>query len=275
MILSGTWEHRTEYTATMRKWRPAKSGRTSYGNIRLENPIQSHTIRNKTQPRGELEPLAKDLMRRILDRSGAPAYLWYRAMVDAGGLLNVTVQQNLSWRTPTEVTFGETPDISAYLQFTFYQRVLHLDPTASFPRNKELPGRFVGVAENTGDALTFYILRDHTNQIIARSVVRPVSDDPMAANQRVKHEIEPKSEPRTTQCPNEPPTTIDLLNETLKQAALIIQPTDLTGYTFVDTLDGTIQKATVIERTDDDTDQWLVQYLHGGRKLSLTMKSSN
>ena len=132
-----------------------------------------------------------------------------------------------------------------------------MDPTASFPRNKELPGRFVGVAENTGDALTFYILTDHTNQIIARSVVRPVSDDPMTVNQRVQHEIEPKSEPKTTQCPNEPPT-IDSLNETLKQAAPIIQPTDLTGYTFVDTLDGTIQKATVIERADDDTDQWLV-----------------
>ena len=35
----------------------------------------------------------KDLTRRILDRSGAPAYLWYRAMVYAGGLLNITAQQ--------------------------------------------------------------------------------------------------------------------------------------------------------------------------------------
>ena len=160
----------------------------------------------------------KELTRRILDRSGAPAYLWYCAMLYAGGLLNITAQQNLSWRMPTEAAFRETPDISGYLQFTFYQRVLYLDPSASFPRNKELPGRFVGVAENTGDALTYYVLTDHTNQIIARSVVRPASEDPMIANQRANHEIDPQEEPGIAQCPNEPPT-IDSLNEALGQRA--------------------------------------------------------
>ena len=98
MILSGTWEHCAEYTATMRKWRPAKSGRTSYGNIRLENPIQAEPPHHPQQNPAERRiGTIKDLTRRILDRSGAPAYLWYRAMVYAGGLLNVTAQQNLSW----------------------------------------------------------------------------------------------------------------------------------------------------------------------------------
>ena len=79
----------------------------------------------------------------------------------------------------------------------------------------------------------------------------------MIANQRANHEIDPQEEPGIAQCPNEPPT-IDSLNEALGQKALVIQPPDLTGYTFVDTLDGTIQKATVIERADDVPDQWLV-----------------
>ena len=34
-----------------------------------------------------------------------------------------------------------------------------------------------GVAENIGDTLTFWILTDDTDQLIARSVLRPVEDN--------------------------------------------------------------------------------------------------
>ena len=208
----------------------------------------------------------KELSRRLLDRSGAPAYLWYRAMLHAANLLNVTAHANLLWRTPTEAAFRETPDISAFLQFEFYQRVLYLDPTAAYPRTKELPGRFVGVADNTGDALTFYVLTDHTNQVIARSVVRPATDDPLLDNQRVSPEDEAQANPVVTPCPNEP-VEIASLNEHVGLAALTVNPTDLTGYSFVDTNGDHLQKATVVARDEQDPDKWLIRYLHGGEDV--------
>ena len=62
------------------------------------------------------------------------------------------------------------------------------------------------------------------------------------------------------------------LNETLGQKALVIQPPDLTGYSFVDTQDGTIQKATVVIKwADDRSDQWLVCYLHGSEEVKQTL----
>jgi len=53
----------------------------------------------------------------------------------------------------------------------------------SFPSDsREARGRFVGIAEHVGHAMTYQILTDDTNKIIERSLVRAV--DPAAINQR-------------------------------------------------------------------------------------------
>ena len=57
------------------------------------------------------------------------------------------------------------------LQFTFWEKVLYLSHGESFPDTQEHVGHFLGVSENCGDALTFYILTKD-EQIISRSVVR-------------------------------------------------------------------------------------------------------
>jgi hypothetical protein len=57
----------------------------------------------------------------------------------------------------------------------FYQRILH-ENGASFPNSKEKSGRFVDIAENVGDALTFLVLTDDTHEVIGCSDVR-ISDD--------------------------------------------------------------------------------------------------
>ena len=65
----------------------------------------------------------------------------------------------LGYKTPIEKAFGVTPDISALIQFYFYQPVMYLDTNKpSYPNSKELFGYWVGVAENVGDALTYTIL---------------------------------------------------------------------------------------------------------------------
>jgi hypothetical protein len=88
-------------------------------------------------------------------------------------LYNHIAEPTLKWKTPTKIAFGEKPDISALLQFTFYQQVYHHNLEATFPDSGEKLGHFVGIADNVGDTLTYYILTDNTNQVISRSVLHP------------------------------------------------------------------------------------------------------
>ena len=80
---------------------------------------------------------------------------------------------------PIKVAIGETPDISALLQFSFYQPVFYYEKE-SFPTSKEHLGWWVGVAESQGDALTYHFLTIE-NEVITRSVLRP-ADNPLYPN---------------------------------------------------------------------------------------------
>ena len=65
--------------------------------------------------------------------------------------------------TPIQKAFGYKPDISPFLTFHWWQRVLYKDDSAKFPsQTYEGIGRFVGVADNIGDVLTYLILPDDT-----------------------------------------------------------------------------------------------------------------
>ena len=120
----------------------------------------------------------KSMTNMTMDRVGAPPELWLLCMVYVVYILNRFAHATLNGQTPMYVGFGTTPDISALLLFYFYQRILYLDPGNSFPDSKEKCGRFVGIAENVGDALTFLVLTDDTHMVIGRSDVRP-ADDPL------------------------------------------------------------------------------------------------
>ncbi len=56
-------------------------------------------------------------------------------------------------------------------------------PTEFPLESKEKLGRWVGVAEKQGDALTYLVLTDDTQKVIARSAVRAASE-PMFPNKR-------------------------------------------------------------------------------------------
>ena len=82
----------------------------------------------------------------------------------------------MSWshndnRTPLETTTGETPDISEYLVFGFYDWVKFHDIHNSGNEN-EL-GRWLGVAENAGQAMCYYVLKGN-GKVLLRSTVRPL-----------------------------------------------------------------------------------------------------
>ena len=111
----------------------------------------------------------------LLDRTGSPANLWYLCMQYVVYCLNRLAHKPIDNRTPMEVAFGETPDISSLLVFLWHQPVYYQKHTAKFPESKEGIGKFVGIAENVGDALTFKILLPN-GEVICRSGVRPVDD---------------------------------------------------------------------------------------------------
>ena len=106
----------------------------------------------------------------VMSRTNCPSNLWFNCVRYVTMVLNHVAIKRLEWKTPVEVAFGVTPDISALLQFRWYEPVRYL----AMSNNKwvEEKGRFVGVATNIGDALTYYVLTSN-NQILARSVVAP------------------------------------------------------------------------------------------------------
>ena len=57
------------------------------------------------------------------------------------------------------------------LQFSFNESVYYHIPGASYPASGEELGNFVGVADSSGDELTFLVLTKN-NQILTRSVLR-------------------------------------------------------------------------------------------------------
>ena len=117
----------------------------------------------------------KKVSNRILDHTNALDTLWSYATKHAVDVMNHTSNATLKWKTPIEKAFGLTPDISALVQFCFFQPIYYLDRTQPFPQSKELLSRFLGLAKSMGDALTYYVLTD-TNTVIARSGVRSALD---------------------------------------------------------------------------------------------------
>ena len=83
---------------------------------------------------------------------------------------------------PLERLTGATPDISPLLRFRWYQPVYYRIDDSDFPSDTtEKRGRFVGIAEHVGHAMSYKILTDDTHKIICRSNVRP-ADDPGSQN---------------------------------------------------------------------------------------------
>ena len=79
--------------------------------------------------------------------------------------------------TPLQYKHRVTPDISEFLQFTFWQPILYLDHESKWPASRERSARWDGVAHGIGDALTFWVLDDQSKQLLARSVVRPFNQN--------------------------------------------------------------------------------------------------
>ena len=172
----------------------------------------------------------------LLDRTGAPAYTWLLATMYVCFILNITSHESLQWKTPYQLLYGQTPDISEIFQFEFWEPVYfatgeQLDSSTkpSFPSTPhERSGRFVGFAEDVGDKFCYKVLTDDTQKIIFRSAIRSARDTP-EINRRLSP---PVGEP--------PDTEVVKLRDTGKDSTAPKQiigqsfdPEDLIGRTYL------------------------------------------
>ena len=84
-------------------------------------------------------------------------------------------------RTPFDIVAEDTPNITEWLEYDFYQPVWFYSP-AAFPIEKQLLGRWLGVAHRVGQALCYWIL-PVSGVPIARSMVQPISKDNLATKE--------------------------------------------------------------------------------------------
>ena len=94
---------------------------------------------------------------RIMLKNQVPERLWDFGLVWTckTGNLSVSSSHYANGRTSLEHITGETPDISEYLDFTFYDWVVY-KPNAGL--GKETLGRWLGVLHKIGQLMSYWIL---------------------------------------------------------------------------------------------------------------------
>ena len=117
----------------------------------------------------------QNMANNVLNRTGAPDGSWLLCLQWLCYILNHTATKALNWEVPITKLTGQTPDISAILQFSFWEPVYFAtnDGTATYPSTpNEAFGYFAGISEHVGDALTFLVWNPETKQLLHRSDVR-------------------------------------------------------------------------------------------------------
>lgn len=171
-----------------------------------QNPVEGHAIR-----------WLKDHTKILMDRTGAPPDVWLQAFMYLADIHNVSANDALRGQTPIAARHGNTPDISAFLQYVFWEKVLFRQQV-SFPNSNERAGFFIGIAHNTGDMMTFKVLDADTGEIICVTDLHS-AEDRMNPNKRVRF-----GEPVPV-LPNEAESTT---HDDLEPAAALDPTTDLT-----------------------------------------------
>lgn len=131
----------------------------------------------------------KKLAHRALRHAMAPAKFWCYALEWAARVRSLTAHDLpfLATRTPEERMSGQTPDISEYAHFEWMEWVWYRKPS-QFPEEDLQLGRWLGVAQDVGQAMTYWILT-HKGTVVARSSIIPLSLDD-ALDENLKHQKE-------------------------------------------------------------------------------------
>ena len=127
----------------------------------------------------------KQKSNNLLNYSGAPKKCWLLVLQYVCFVLNHVAMASLGWRTPVEWLIGTTPDIATLLQFIFWEPVYYFAVEPKVEDTPELLGRFVGISENVGHAMTYTILTE-SDKVIDRAEVRSALKEGPFDNKRAK-----------------------------------------------------------------------------------------
>jgi Reverse transcriptase (RNA-dependent DNA polymerase) len=155
-----------------------KQVREKHGGIRqtLAEPYSPWQNRAESEIRE-----VKRTTRRIMHKAKVPPRLWDYCLEYVSELRCRTALglYALKGRTPYELVTGETPDISEWIEFSFYEPVWY--HTADlFPGQRRNLGRWMGVSRNVGQAMCYWVLA-RTGEIVARSTVQHLTADELAS----------------------------------------------------------------------------------------------
>jgi hypothetical protein len=140
-----------------------------------ENLIRQRTTEAYSPWQNKCEKEIGELKRhcsRISHRNRVPAKLWCFTWLYTLKIRQHIARTTANDRTPYESLKGETPDISALIEFDYYSYIKVRLPTG-FPNDDWVLARWLGPAEGVGQGLTYYVIKDN-GQVIARSTVRPL-----------------------------------------------------------------------------------------------------
>ena len=123
---------------------------------------------------------------KFLRMKRAPKRLWCFCAVWYSGVRRLTALDiyRLQGRVPAEARLGNTPDISEFAQFEWYEFVKYHDGNDN---HKVKYGRVLGPAKNSGANMCFYILTGN-GSVIARDTVSSLDDEELR-KESTKHRI--------------------------------------------------------------------------------------
>jgi hypothetical protein len=189
-----------------------------------------------------------------MDRTGTPKQYWLLCMMYVIYLLNHMVNESTG-QVPVGVALGVVPDSSALLSHRWWEPVYY-SVDNSFPSTSgEKLGRWVGIAENQGDALTYLVLTHDTKKAITRSAVRS-ADELNHPNVRANAEAEADSDIFVARGAVPSPifnvTDHMAVQDATKISLPSFSPDELLGTTFLlDEEDGTVVRAEVMQKLYD------------------------
>eukprot|EP00978_Attheya_sp_CCMP212_P035135 scaffold151145_cov47-Attheya_sp.AAC.1 len=143
-----------------------------------------------------------------MDRVNAPPDVWLQACLYLADIHNISSNDGINDDIPLQRRHGTTPDISAFLQFVFWQKIYFMQHDQSFPATTEQAGYFLGVSHNVGDNFCFKILTADTGMIIHTSMVRAA--DKRYPNRRVRFGEPIDPDPNTHHVPSANQADINL-----------------------------------------------------------------
>ena len=198
----------------------------------------------------------KKAVRYTMEKTRAPKRLWDYCTLYHSEIRNFTAHPlfMLQGRTPYELVTGNTPDISEYTDFNWYENIWYHDQEATFPDDKRKLAKWLGVAHRVGQALCYYVL-PASGRPIVRSTIQALSEDELHSvkiQQQLK-DFDQQIENNIAEVKHEPPL-IESQNQTLQDIYEPYEPEaekpEVADYTPTGLYDALISAEVILPKGD-------------------------